>query len=952
MRRIVATLAYFPCLTFALDVQCNAVKSLYQSNDCCDNPDGSFSVDGCGPDVTLPALSELGLANRYYDYQDLSWGAMDYDWTPSFTQTANMEVNELFAVEVPQFYDANHTALYTTTTRHVIVCKQLKSWGLNTEHVRGALERYYNWLGKNGIGYVNPMWYARNHPDAPHIFKEDANGTLVPADTRVDSSWLYAKYTLESGGDNPPVGPNISKAEGFDVEIYLKFPYVAQNGFPSTCDVIVYYANGWMTGTGLSSAYPQVVVHSLPVSTSPLAGNHVQVGEDGKVHIQMTDALAQRYDTARVAQILGISPDSIERRVSVSLHLASVHIDRSKQTMVRVDGPKANAMLQELDTFADLTFHTSVNGVTEITGTRVPARNVRDLARFPAYYNGFQFELFGKGFPHGAMYHFWSLNGMYDNGFVSMPIIMSRFSDNLHTTTEEYNAGAAIYHNNMNSAIADSYGRSGGVRPTDKIMLNPDIMVHEGMHDIQMSTYMAVMGLSRCKRSDDITAEKRRRHSTTSRRLEEDDHDHPHAPGYFTGWGSEATAIYTEMMTDNRMGDLMFQYRGPRYAQWIDGITSGVPLKGGRYFFTRGDYQSWGMYVFLGSKFDTILTSGPFAGDKKRVMFSHLHRRLRRVDKQIMQNLGQEVALLSSYQSNDLTDDLLSRPGIPEFLATIEPTKVLDEVVRAASLEAHGTETTLAALFHPLVVGTVLMANPSTAPAGLCDTHPLYCFDDEVPFDVVYAKKTPEPPFSDFLQIAEQAFTTDNNPFPDGRLDPTWVAYENQYNWQQGRVMEEIISGARSPNLLTHVASLVTGNFTPGESYTVSMPLKELSAYCFGINRGLELIGTDEEDTSGAGLTYPNPPAGERTIVSVPETQFTYTVTCDGACPHPEHLHASIFARSHTSFEGTLGQSISIGTPVVVHEYSSMPNVAMYCISNAVGGDASLHVTVTAPAAL
>lgn len=952
--------------------QCWEVKRLYNSlklqngeYGCCGKPNATIdehsecmsSCEDCSsgpkPDDNLPELEELGLANRYFDYQDARWYDMDYAWSPSFTQTANMQLNELVAINVPQYREKSQE-LYTTTTRHAIVSKQSKTWGTEIEHIKGAIERNYNWLSKNGINFNNPIWSARNNEIAPHIYRKEGS-KLKPSIDFIDSSWFYASYTFEKGGSNPameaktdvcPPIPAPEKLEGGTVEIYLKPEYTKKGVMPSTSRLIVSFDfEAPVTQSSIGgSRYNQVVVHDIPIVSNKTTGDHIVMHEGG-LHLHVESLLVQHYTTDVVAELLNTHTEVVTKKIDIDLELASVYIDRSKQTMHRTLFQHANALLQEESSVASFKIesHTEAdcplcdNVPTIITkGTHVPARNIHKTDILPEYYNGVQFELFGKGYPHGANYQFWSINGMFDNGFVTFPSVFSTFADNLVTNPDEYYAGAGSYQNVLVSAVSDSFGRSGNVQPSDKILLGPDIMVNQGMHDVQYSTYGALMGHSRKK---DERSEGLRRESTETTPVS-------YTRDYFTGFGSEATAIYAELMSDSRIGDLIFQQRGELYGKWIQSITYGNSLKGTQGFFGRGDYIAWPMYVFLGSLFDQNIPKGPFAGDKLRTLMKNLYAHMRSIDNNVLKELGQSIHLLDSYQHNPIGEKLLKSEGVPEYLKEIEPLNILDQVVKTSSMEVGLGDHGLSSYFDQLVLGTVLMTNKGTAPTNLLSHYPGYCYDNEVPFSKVFANSTEKPLFGDFLQIAEQAFTPNNIPYDDTNLTPFIVAVENEKNWDRGRVMEKVIRGELMMNLLNKLHEQ-NGEFEPEKEYRADFPLKPMSAYCFGIGRGFQAT---REEVDAGGLVYPPVKTTlDITYLSEKEASFDMKVVSE-ECPLCElkGVKYSIFSRTMTSFDGFLGKDLKEQDYMTFKDYLEyeMPQV---CVTNSGPDDLILHVKAVAP---
>tara|TARA_B100001989_G_C24549745_1_gene473451 strand:+ start:963 stop:3878 length:2916 start_codon:yes stop_codon:yes gene_type:complete len=956
---IVFVLATIITLSYAeKPVQCWEIKNFYNTvrlsngnHGCCGKPNSTIdsSVD-CFPTHTdLPKLSELGLSNRYFNYQDQSWDSMEYGWTPSFTQTANMELNELVAINVPQ-YRENSTELYYTTTRHAIINKQKKTWGLETAHVIGALERFYRWLSKNGINFVNPIWSARNNEKSPHMFKVNETNELELSNAFVDSSWLYAQYIFESGGSNPPIDPqndvcpripSPDKISGGAIEIYLKPEHTKYGKDPEKCKIIVSFDHDAKV-----TIYNQVIVHEIPIVKEKISGNHILMKE-GSIHLHVESLLVQKYTTEYAAKLLEVHTEFVTKKIDIDMHLATVYIDRNAQEMKRTKFQDSNALLQEESTFAiiktesardaDCEFCENGASVT-VQGTKVPARNVHRTDIFPNYYNGFQFELFGKGYPHGAMYHFWSMNGMFDNGFVSMPSVFSTFSDNTVSISKEHYAGASPYHNTMVSPITDSFGRTGDVRPSDKVLLGPNIMVHEGMHDVQYSTYGA-MSLSR---GIERSFEMRKLNDT-------DKKNNSYTSGYFVGFGSEATAIYTELMSDVRMGDLIYQLRGLRYKKWIQAITYGKSLNGSRSFFGGSDDISWPMYVFLGGIFDKDIQFGPFSGDKLRTLIKNLYKHIRGLDDEVLLELGQAIHLVNSYSNNPFTSDNLTRKGIPEYLDKIEPTKILDQVVRESSKEVGKGDHGLSHYFDYVVVGTVLMANKESAPMNLSQYYNEYVFDDEVPLIKSFSKSVKKPDFGKFHQLGEQAFTPNNNPYPKTNLDPYTVARENENNWNKGRIMEEVISGDLMMNMLNEVYKQ-NGEFEIGKEYKADFPLPQLSAYCFGIGRGFEVTREEIRSANGSALVYPNVNAtGEITYVSEPEHYFDIQVLSE-ECPLCElkGVKYSVFSRGLNSFNGYLGRELKEQDFLKIEMYDRF-NKPLICVTNAGPKELTLNIKVVAP---
>ena len=946
--------------------QCWEVKRLYnslklQNGDygCCGKPNATIdehsecttSCENC------PSLEELGYANRYFNYQDSSWSNMDLNWKPSFTQTANMQINDLYSVNVPQ-YRENSKELYTTTTHHAVISKQLKTWGTDIEHIKGAIERNFNWLSKNGINFNNPLWSARNNDLAPHIFRLNStqkDHALVASNDFVDSSWLYASYTFESGGSNPlmegepnvcPPVPAPEKLEGGTVEIYLKPEYSKKGVMPTRCKLIIsFYSDSPVTQSSIGGArYNQVIVHDIPIVTNKTSGNQI-VMSDGSIHLHVESLLVQHYKTDVIAELLDTHTEIITKHIDIDIELASVYIDRKKQTMHRTLFQNSNALIQEESTHASFKVEIQKQADCQICdkvptvvkkGTRVPSRNVHKTDIYPEYYNGVQFELFGKGYPHGTNYNFWSVNGMFDNGFTSFPSVFSTFADNLVTNEKELYAGAGSYLNVLTSPVSDSFGRNGNVKPSDKVLLGPDIMVNEGLNYVQYSTYGALMGHSRKR---DERSEGLRKNSTQTTPVS-------HTRDYFTGFGSEATAIYAELMSDSRVGDLLFQQRGDLYSQWIQGITYGQSLKGTQGFFGRGDYMSWPMYVFLGSLFDKDIPKGPYAGDKLRTLIKNLYAYMRSIDNDVLKELGQYIHLLDSYEHNPITQDLLSSEGIPEYLQEIEPFNILDKVVKTTSNEVGLGDNGLSEYFDQLVVGTVLMANKESAPQKLLYNYSNYCYDDEVPFSKVFSNSVETPKFDNFLQLAEQAFSPNNIPFEETNLTPHMVAVESENNWKRGRIMEKVISGELMMNLLNKLHE-DNGEFEPEKEYSTVFPLKSMSAYCFGIGRGFQ--ATKEEIEAG-GLVYPPiTSTAEIQYLSEKETHFDMKVMSE-ECPLCElkGVKYSVFSRTMSGFEGYLGKELIKQDYVKIEDYDDweMPQV---CITNSGSDTLVLHMKAVAP---
>ncbi len=402
-------------------------------------------------------------------------------------------------------------------------------------------------------------------------------------------------------------------------------------------------------------------------------------------------------------------------------------------------------------------------------------------------------------------------------------------------------------------------------------------------------------------------------------------------------------------MSDARIGDLIFQYRGGRYAQWIQAITYGQSLKGSRSFFGRGDHLSWPMYVFLGGIFDKDIPSGPFAGDKFRTLLKNLYKHLRSIDDKILLELGQAIHLVDSYYNNPVTSDILTRPGIPEYLENIEPTKVLDKVVRESSKEVGKGDHGLSHYFDSLVIGTVLMANRDSAPRNLLEKYPEYVFDNEVPFSKSFSKNVKKPDFGKFLQLGEQAFTPNNIPYVETNLDPVTVAYEIEYNWGQGRIMEDVISGNLMMNMLNEIYKQ-NGEFEVDKEYKADFPLSPLSAYCFGIGRGFQATREEIETADGAGLVYPTVNVtGSITYVSEPEHDFDMKVVSE-ECPLCElkGVKYSVFNRNMNSFEGYLGRHLKEQDFFKVNDYNKFMN-PLVCVTNSGSETLTLHIKVVAP---
>jgi len=955
--------------------QCWEVKRLYNSLKlangdigCCGKPNATVDEhEQCiekPKNDSLPLLNELGLANRYFDYQDQKWENMDYDWSPSFSQTANMEINKLVSINIPQYrediqdendplYKKNDQELYYTTTRHAVISKQQKTWGLETEHIEGAIEKNYNWLSKNGINFNNPIWSSRNNENEPHIYSLDPLGELEVSPDFVDSSWFYSSYTFEKNGSNPrieaqndvcPPIPSPEKLEGATVQIYLKPEYTKKGQLPKKCKIIVSYnLEDHVTSTQRkANYYNQVIVHEIPIVNKPSSKNSVQIS-NGTIHLHVENLLVQKYTTQKLADLFGVHLESIHKSIDLDMQLSTVYIDRTTQTMKRVMFSEANALLQEESTFSEIKTYTTKEADCEICdnkatisvyGTKLPARNVHKTEILPKYYNGIQFELFGKGYPHGAIYHFWSVNGMFDNGFVSVPSIFSSFSDNLESIPTEHYALASPYHNNMISPVIDSFNRNGKLGPDSKILLGPDIMIHSSMHDIQYSTYGSLMGLT--PTNDERSMELRRKNK--------EEFLIPYTRGYFAGYGTEATAIYAELMSDSRIGDLIFQYRGNRYKDWTDSITSGKPLNGSIGYFGKGDYMSWPMYVFLGSLFDKNIEKGPFAGDKLRTLLKNLYKHLRNLDDKFMKKIGQSVQMLNSYSNNPIVEGFFEKNGIPEYLDSIEPTKILNKVVYESSIEAGLGEHDISDYFDQLVIATVLMANKNKNPSKLCDKYPGYCFDNEVPFINAFSKNSSKPNHGEFLQLAEQAFSPTNIPFEDTNLTPEHVAKEGETHWENGRVMEEIITGRTMMNMLNQLYEQ-NGEFEVGKEYKAFFQLDSLSSYCFGVGRGFQVTPESSELVS---QVYP---ATNRKSEYVSEAETTFDVkVVSEECPLCElkKVKYSLFERTLETFNGVLGVHVKEQDYFTVKGYESY-SLPVFCVTNSGPEKLFLHLKAIAP---
>jgi len=212
-----------------------------------------------------------------------------------------------------------------------------------------------------------------------------------------------------------------------------------------------------------------------------------------------------------------------------------------------------------------------------------------------------------------------------------------------------------------------------------------------------------------------------------------------------------------------------------------------------------------------------------------------------------------------------------------------------------------------------------------------------------------FSKSVTKPNFEKFLQLGEQAFTPNNIPYPKTNLDPIAVAKENEYNWNKGRVMEDIISGNIMMNMLNEVYKQ-NGEFEVDKEYKADFPLPSLSAYCFGIGRGFQSTREEIENVDGGALVYPSVNVtGDITYVSEPEQYFDIQVLSE-ECPLCElkDVRYSVFSRGLKSFNGYLGKYLKEQDFLRIEEYDKF-NKPLICVTNAGPNFLTLNIKVVAP---
>lgn len=240
----------------------------------------------------------------------------------------------------------------------------------------------------------------------------------------------------------------------------------------------------------------------------------------------------------------------------------------------------------------------------------------------------------------------------------------------------------------------------------------------------------------------------------------------------------------------------------------------------------------------------------------------------------------------------------------------------------------------------------LIMANIDTAPITLSSMYPEYCYSDEVPFNVIFKRDLPMPQFLDFKQLASQALASHNNPFSNTRHSVLDIAYENVYNFTQGRVYEDVISGKYCNEILNLLTQRIEGDLMVGNSYTVEIELPSLSAYALRVGIGLEVIISDDTDiNSGAGLIYPLVGLSGANIVSIPENGFSWVVKNNNNNEPITNINTHLYNRTDSTFNGELGRTILSNT-----ETYSNPNI--WAITNGSNNDLVVEFTFTLPESL